>query len=153
MRHRVGVISDTHRLLRPEALAALAGVELILHAGDVGDPQVLVELAGVAPVVAVRGNVDGGAWANDLPETRALEVGGVWIYMLHDMNQLDLDPAAGGFSVVISGHSHKASVMNRGGVLYLNPGAAGPRRFALPVTLAILEIEDGDMRAEIVSLS
>ncbi len=152
MTHRVGVISDTHGLLRPEALTALAGVELILHAGDVGDPAILTGLATAAPVVAIRGNVDRGAWANDLPETRATAVGGVWIYMLHDVHQLDLDPASGGFSVVISGHSHKAGITTRGGVVYLNPGAAGPRRFTLPVTVALLEIEDGKIDARIVPL-
>lgn len=152
MKHRIGVISDTHGLLRPQALAALEGVEVILHAGDAGDPQVLVGLEAVAPVVAVRGNVDRGAWANDIPETRATQLGETWIYMLHDLNQLDLDPAGGGFSVVISGHSHRASSTTKGGVLYLNPGAAGPRRFTLPVTLAILEIENGQPRAEIIGL-
>jgi putative phosphoesterase len=150
--HRIGVISDTHSLLRPEALAALAGVELILHAGDVGDSQVVVGLEGVAPVVAVRGNVDRGAWANNLPETRATQIDGTWIYMLHDVNQLDVDPASGGFGVVISGHSHRAGITTKAGVLYLNPGAAGPRRFTLPVTLAILKIEDGHVQAEIIPL-
>ncbi len=152
MKHRVGVISDTHGLLRPEALAALAGVELILHAGDVGAPEVLAGLAGVAPVLAVRGNVDGGAWANALPETQTTQIGGAWIYMLHDLHQLDLDPAGGGFSAVISGHSHRADITTKGGVLYLNPGAAGPRRFTLPATLAILEVEGATVRAEVIEL-
>lgn len=150
--HRIGVISDTHGLLRPEALTALAGVELILHAGDVGRPEVLVELQTVAPVLAVRGNVDREAWANSLPETQSTEVGGVWIYMLHDLHRLDLDPAAGGFSVVISGHSHRPGITTKAGVLYLNPGAAGPRRFTLPASLAILEVEGKDLRPQLIDL-
>ena len=139
--HQIGVISDTHGLLRPEALTALQGVELILHAGDVGKPEVLAALQTVAPVLAVRGNVDRGAWAEALPETQTTQVDEAWIYILHDRDRLDLDPAAGGFAAVISGHSHRASVTTKAGVLYLNPGAAGPRRFTLPVTLARVEIE------------
>jgi putative phosphoesterase len=150
--HRIGVISDTHGLMRPEALAALAGVELILHAGDVGAAEVLSALGGIAPVIAVRGNVDWETWASNLPETQATQVDGVWIYMLHDRQRLDLDPAGGGFSAVISGHSHRATVETKAGVLYLNPGAAGPRRFTLPVTLAILEIEDGAIRPQLIEL-
>lgn len=151
--HRIGVISDTHRLLRPEAVAALAGVELILHAGDAGSPEVLVGLQSIAPVLAVRGNVDRGAWANELPETRATQVGEAWIYMLHDLHRLVLDPASGGFSAVISGHSHRASIATRAGVLYLNAGAAGPRRFTLPASIALLEVEGATIKAEVVDLS
>jgi uncharacterized protein len=150
--HRIGVISDTHGLLRPEAVAALAGVELILHAGDVGAPEVLVGLQTVAPVLAVRGNVDRGTWANELPETQLTQVGEAWIYILHDLHRLDLDPAGGGFSAVISGHSHRPGMTTKGGVLYLNPGAAGPRRFTLPVTLALLEIEGKTIRPEMIEL-
>ncbi|MGE5603846.1 MAG: metallophosphoesterase family protein [Nitrososphaerales archaeon] len=151
--HRIGVISDTHGMLRPEAVAALAGVELILHAGDVGAVEVLLDLQAVAPVLAVRGNVDQGSWTNELPETQATQVGEVWIYMLHDVHRLDLDPAAGGFSAVISGHSHRASATTKAEVLYLNPGAAGPRRFTLPVTLALLEIEGKMIRPQLIELS
>lgn len=150
--HRIGVISDTHGLLRPGALTALAGVELILHAGDVGAPEVLLGLQAVAPVLAVRGNVDRGAWANELPETQVARAGDAWIYMLHDVNRLALNPPAGGFSAVISGHSHRAALATRAGVLYLNPGAAGPRRFTLPVTLAILEIEGRELSPTVVEL-
>lgn len=151
--HRIGVISDTHGLLRPEAVEALAGVELILHAGDAGTPEVLAGLQAVAPVLAVRGNVDRGAWANELPETQITQVGEAWIYMLHDLHRLDLDPAAGGFSAVISGHSHSPSVATRAGVLYLNPGAAGPRRFTLPVSLTLLEVEGTRIRPQLIELA
>jgi uncharacterized protein len=151
-KHRIGAISDTHGLLRPEVLVALHDVELILHAGDVGSPEVLTGLQSIAPVLAVRGNVDRGAWANDLPETQATRIGDAWIYMLHDLNRLDVDPAGGGFSAVISGHSHHKRLETKGGVLYLNPGAAGPRRFTIPVTLAILEVEGSALRAEVVTL-
>jgi putative phosphoesterase len=147
----VGVISDTHGLLRPEALDALAGSALIIHAGDVGRPEVLAGLAALAPVHAIRGNVDGD-WARHLPETRVVEAAGVCLYVLHDIRELALDPAARGFRAVISGHSHKASQSVQGGVLYLNPGAAGPRRFRLPVTLARLRIRDGALEPEIVTL-
>jgi uncharacterized protein len=152
MVHLIGVISDTHGLLRPEAVQALAGVELILHAGDVGAPEVLVGLQGVAPVLAVRGNVDRGAWATELPETQVTRMEDAWIYMLHDLHRLDLDPGGGGFSVVISGHSHRAAVTTKGGVLYLNPGAAGPRRFTLPVTVALLEVEGDNVQARLFEL-
>ncbi len=150
--HRLGVISDTHGLLRPEALAALEGVELILHAGDVGTPEVLAGLRSRAPVLAVRGNVDRGAWANDLPETQVTRAGDVWIYILHDVHRLDVDASGGGFSAVISGHSHRPSIATKAGVLYLNPGAAGPRRFTLPATLAILEVEGSDLRPRLIEL-
>ncbi len=140
---RVGLISDTHGLLRPEAVKALAGVELIIHAGDVGSPEILAALGDLAPLVAVRGNIDTGAWAKTLPPTAVAEVGKALIYVLHDVNDLDLDPAAAGFSVVVSGHSHVPKNENRKGVLYVNPGSAGPRRFKLPVTVAILEVGSG----------
>ena len=148
----VGVISDTHGLLRPEALAALAGSELIIHAGDVGGPEVLEELGRVAPVVAVRGNNDRGAWAESLAEYEAVEVNGAFVYVLHDLKELDIAPAAAGFRVVVSGHSHKPLAEERRGVLYLNPGSAGPRRFKLPVTVARLKLNGDDASAEIINL-
>jgi hypothetical protein len=148
----VGVISDTHGLLRPEALGALAGSGLIIHAGDVGGPEVLEALGRVAPVVAVRGNNDRGGWADALPLYEAVEVGGAFVYILHDLKELDIAPAAAGFRVVVSGHSHKPLAEERRGVLYLNPGSAGPRRFKLPVTVARLRLDADDASAEIIHL-
>ena len=148
----VGVISDTHGLVRPEAVEALKGSELIIHAGDVGGPGVLEELGRVAPVVAVRGNNDRGEWAERLPEYEALEVGGAFVYVLHDLKELGIAPAAAGFRVVVSGHSHKPLVEERRGVLYLNPGSAGPRRFKLPVTVARLKLDGAAASAEIINL-
>ena len=148
----VGVISDTHNLMRAEALSALAGAELIIHAGDIGRPEVLDALGGVAPVVAVRGNNDREAWARAVAETETIQLGEVRIYLLHAVRELTLDPAAGGFDVVISGHSHRPSVTRRAGVLYLNPGSAGPRRFKLPVTVARLTVRGRSCRARIVEL-
>ncbi len=145
----VGLISDTHGLLRPEAKQALAGVDLIIHAGDIGAPQVLEELRALAPVRAVRGNNDHGAWTRGLPETEALELEGASLYVLHDLDELDLDPAAGGFAVVVTGHSHRPSMETRDGVLYINPGSAGPRRFNLPVAVGFLEIVAGEARGRI----
>jgi len=133
----IGLISDTHGLLRPEALAALAGSEVIIHAGDVGAPGILPQLRAIAPVVAVKGNNDK---ASDLPPTAIVESGAVRIYVLHDLHELDLDPAAAGFHIVVSGHSHKPSSTERAGILYVNPGAAGPRRFRLPITVARLDV-------------
>ena len=149
----IGVISDTHGLLRPEAVEALHGVEMILHAGDVGNPEVLDALQGIAPVVAVRGNNDKGAWAEELPAWEVAEVGLVFIYMIHDVKEIDLSPAAAGFQVVVSGHSHKPSVEERKGVLYVNPGSAGPRRFKLPVSVARLTVSGETVSAEVVELS
>ena len=137
---RIGLISDTHGLLRKEAVEALRGSELILHAGDVGEPEILEKLREIAPVIAVRGNVDKERWANALPETAVAEAGAVLIYILHDVKALDLNPAASGFHIVVSGHSHKPGKTKRDGVLYINPGSAGPRRFQLPVTLARLAL-------------
>jgi putative phosphoesterase len=148
----VGVISDTHGLLRPEALSALAGVDRIVHAGDVGREDILRSLERVAPVTVVRGNVDLDAWARRLPSTAALEVGGVRIYVVHDVATLDIEPKAAGVHVVVFGHSHVPAVEQRDGVLYLNPGSAGPRRFTLPVTVARLQVEGGRARAEIVEI-
>jgi len=149
----VGVISDTHKLLRPEAVAALQGVSHIIHAGDVGDPAILKTLGQIAPVVAVRGNVDGDAWARNISETEVLEVEGVSIYILHDVKHLDLKPEAAGFSAVISGHTHIPKQEIRNEVLYFNPGSAGPRRFKLPVTVGRIQITDGQLKAEIVELN
>jgi putative phosphoesterase len=148
----IGVISDTHGLLRPEAVQALKGSDLIIHAGDVGDPRILDELRVIAPVVAVRGNIDTGDWAMKLPEYEVVEREGVSIYVLHDVNQLDLDPVAAGLQAVVSGHSHKPAIRTVNGVLYLNPGSAGPRRFKLPVTVARLHIIRGKLAAEHVDL-
>ncbi|HKW27371.1 MAG TPA: metallophosphoesterase family protein [Terriglobales bacterium] len=148
----VGVISDTHGLLRPEALAALQGSDYIIHAGDVGDPNILVKLAAIAPVTAVRGNVDREKWAQDLPETNVLEVGTTAIYVLHDVGRLDLDPRSAKLAAVIFGHSHRPSQETRNGVLFFNPGAAGPRRFTLPVTIGRLRIAGAQVSAEIISL-
>jgi uncharacterized protein len=150
--HTLGVISDTHGLVRPEALRALAGVEHIVHAGDIGTPEVLEVLERVAPVTAVRGNNDRGAWAKVIPETDVLELGGVSLYLLHDLHELDLEPRAAGFAAVISGHSHQPKLEERDGVLYLNPGSAGPRRFKLPISLAKLTIAKKRVRAQLVTL-
>lgn len=136
----VGLISDTHGLLRDEAEAALRGVELIIHAGDVGKPEILVALRQLAPVVAVKGNIDKGSWVSELPATAIVEAGPATIYVLHDIHELDLDPVAAGIQIVVSGHSHKPSHTERSGVLYINPGSAGPRRFRLPVTVALLDL-------------
>jgi uncharacterized protein len=149
---RVGVISDTHGLLRPEAIRALQESDLILHAGDVGDRDILDRLRTIAPTVAVRGNVDTAVWATALPMTDVVEVGGLHVYMLHDRATLDLDPVAAGFAAVIFGHSHRPSAESRGGVLYLNPGSAGPRRFTLPVTVATLAVSGATLTHEIIEL-
>jgi putative phosphoesterase len=148
----IGLISDTHGLLRPEALEALAGVEHIIHAGDVGEPGILETLETIAPVTAVRGNVDREPWADRLPETAEVELGGHWFHVLHILDDLAIAPEAGGFDVVVYGHSHQPSIEERRGVLYVNPGSAGPRRFRLPVTVAILEPAETGPSARIVEL-
>ena len=148
----VGLISDTHGLLRAEALKALEGSDLIIHAGDVGGPEIIDALQALAPVAAVRGNTDRGAWADALPMTVATEAGSSAIYVLHDLHQLDLDPAAAGFHVVVSGHSHKPARLERSGVLYLNPGSAGPRRFHLPVTVARLDLRPSSWKVDFIDL-
>lgn len=148
----IGVISDTHGLLRPEALAALQGSDYIIHAGDVGDPQILRQLAAIAPVTAVRGNVDRQQWARELPSTNVLQLGEVAIYVLHDVGELDLDPRAARFAAVVFGHSHHPAQEMRAGVLFFNPGAAGPRRFRLPVTLGRLRVTEGKISGEILHL-
>jgi putative phosphoesterase len=136
----IGLISDTHGLLRPQALRALEGSDLIIHAGDVGDPEILETLQTIAPVFAVRGNVDTEPWALALPETEVIETDPATIYVLHDIHALDLDPAAAEFQIIVSGHSHKPARTEHGGVLFLNPGSAGPRRFDFPVTVARLDV-------------
>jgi putative phosphoesterase len=148
----IGVISDTHGMLREEALRALEGSDLIIHAGDVGTPEIIGALKAVGPVVAVRGNVDKGDWVSTLPDTAVCEAGSTLIYVLHNLNELDLDPAAAGFHIVVSGHSHKPIQRNRSGVLYLNPGSAGPRRFKLPVTIARLQLRQSNWEVDFVDL-
>jgi uncharacterized protein len=149
---RVGIISDTHGLLRPEAESALRGVDLIVHAGDVGDPEILTRLKLIAPVFAVRGNVDTGAWARQLPLTTEVQAGGASFYVLHNLRELDLRPDTVKFDFVISGHTHQPEQAERRGVRYLNPGSAGPRRFHLPITLALVDLAAKPWNAEFVQL-
>jgi uncharacterized protein len=151
--HRIGLISDTHGLLRDQALRALEGSDLIIHAGDVGKPEILDSLKALAPLVAVRGNIDQGTWAEDLPPTAVAETPSAVFYVLHDLQQLDLDPKAAGFHIVVSGHTHKPGYTQRGGVLYLNPGSSGPRRFDLPTTIAHLDLRHKPWKPEFVDLS
>jgi len=148
----IGVISDTHGLLRSEALAALRGSERIIHAGDIGDPQILDKLAAIAPLTAVRGNVDHGAWAQKIPATNVLEIGELSIYVLHRLQDLDLKPEAAKFAAVVYGHSHVPRQEMKNGVLYLNPGSAGPGRFKLPVSVGRLHLTNGKLESEIVKL-
>lgn len=149
---QVGIISDTHGLLRPEAELALAGVDLIVHAGDVGSPEILTRLEQIAPVFAVRGNVDTEAWAQQLPATTVVEANGASFYVLHNLRELDLRPERAGFNFVISGHTHQPEQSEKHGVLFINPGSAGPRRFHLPVTLARLDLAKRPREAVIVEL-
>jgi hypothetical protein len=150
----IGVISDTHGLLRPEAVAALRGADRIVHAGDVGSPEILASLAALAPLTAVRGNNDKGDWARALPVTEVVDAGnGVLVYVIHAVADLDLDPAAGGFRVVVAGHSHRPASEERDGVLWFNPGSAGSRRFHLPVAVGRLIVEGGDVRGEIMTIA
>ena len=150
----VGLISDTHGLLRPEALDVLRGSDFIVHAGDIGNPGIVTELAHLAPVVAVRGNVDKGAWAQSIPEADVLEVSGAgFLYVLHNIDDLDLDPAAAGFHAVVYGHSHKPGVRGKDGVLYVNPGSAGPRRFSLPISVGRLMVDAGTVSAELIEIA
>lgn len=146
----IGVLSDTHSLLRPEATAALEGVDALIHAGDVGSPEVLDSLREVAPLWAIRGNID--TWATEMPDVEAFELFRRSFYVIHDVRQLDLDPAAAELDVVISGHSHRPSIENRNGVLFLNPGSAGPRRFTLPITVAKLEVSESGLSPSILDL-
>ena len=148
----LGVISDTHGLLRPQAVAALRGSDLIIHAGDVGDAAIIDELRSIAPVFAIRGNIDTAPWAKRLPASDVVEVGQLLFYVLHNIADLDLDPPTAGFAAVVYGHSHRPAIERRDGVLYLNPGSAGPRRFKLPVTVARVAISGSEMWPEIVEL-
>ncbi|HET6347985.1 MAG TPA: metallophosphoesterase family protein [Candidatus Krumholzibacteria bacterium] len=148
----VGIISDTHGLLRPEAVKALQGVRYIVHGGDIGDETILHTLAAIAPVTVVRGNTDHDAWARRVPRTAVLDVAGVRIYAVHDIDTLDIDPPTAGVDVVVFGHSHRPGIESRNGVMYLNPGSAGPRRFNLPVSVARLTIENGAATAEIIEV-
>ena len=148
----VGVISDTHGLVRPQALDALRGSDLIVHAGDIGTPEVLDELNAIAPVFAVRGNVDRGAWADNLPVSDVVQAGDKSLYVLHNLDELDLDPLAADMHAVITGHSHRPMIREQDGVLYFNPGSAGPRRFTLPVAVGRLRVADGRLEGEIIEL-
>lgn len=150
---RIGVISDTHGLMRPEALAALRGVSHIVHGGDVGSAEVLEALQAIAPLTAVRGNNDTGAWAKRLPLTDTLDLGGHTLYVLHDIADLDLDPVAAGFAIVVTGHSHQPKVVRKEDVLFMNPGSAGPRRFKLPVTVGLLKVGADGIEASIQELN
>jgi putative phosphoesterase len=149
---RIGLISDTHGLLRPEALDYLAGCDHIIHGGDIGGPGILEQLAAIAPLTAVRGNNDRGDWADALPETALLRFEGVAVYAIHDLKQLDIDPAAQGVRVVVSGHSHRPVQDERKGVLYVNPGSAGRRRFSLPIALGELLVDGEHVQSRIVTL-
>ena len=148
----ISIISDTHGLLRPEALPLLRGSAHIIHAGDIGAPEIIPELEKIAPVTAIRGNVDTQAWARRFPETEVVELGGLHIYVIHDANALDLNPKAAGFAAVISGHSHQPKQETKDGVLYFNPGSAGPRRFSLPISVGRLEIVDKKIKATILTI-
>jgi putative phosphoesterase len=150
---RIGLISDTHDLLRPQAIDFLRGSDFIIHAGDICDSMVIEKLARIAPVTAVRGNNDRGTWANALPETELVEFGGIFIYAIHDLAQLDIDPIAAGVQVVVSGHSHKPVIEHRDGVILVNPGSAGPRRFKLPISVAELVIAEGSVSARLAQLT
>ncbi|VTU14150.1 metallophosphoesterase family protein [Variovorax sp. RA8] len=150
--HRIGLISDTHGLLRPEALAFLQGCEHIVHGGDIGDPRILEQLAALAPVTAVRGNNDRDAWSGAVPDTARVELQGLWLYVIHDLAELEIDPAAEGVRVVVCGHSHRPKAEERGGVWYVNPGSAGPPRFRLPISAAELNLDNGVVVPRIVEL-
>jgi putative phosphoesterase len=149
----IGVISDTHGLLRPQAISALQGSELILHAGDIGKPEVLIGLEAICPVIAIRGNVDRAEWAEDYPESQRVEIAGKHIYLMHNLKEMTLDPLAAGIDVVISGHSHMPKISNKDCVLYVNPGSAGPRRFKLPVAVARLAISGSKVSASLHELT
>lgn len=152
VRKTIGLISDTHGLLRPEALEVLQGSDIIIHAGDIGKPEIIDELREVAPVFAIRGNIDKAEWCQQYPETEVVEYEGLFCYVIHDLNDLDLDPRAAGFQVVISGHSHKPKEFHKEEVLYLNPGSAGKRRFKLPITCAKLYWDGKELETELFHL-
>ncbi|HKU28472.1 MAG TPA: metallophosphoesterase family protein [Candidatus Sulfotelmatobacter sp.] len=148
----IGVISDTHGVLRTEAIEALRGAEHIIHAGDVGSPEILDQLRDIAPLTAIRGNIDKQAWARKVPEADVVELSGISIYVIHDLSRIDLKPEAAGFRAVVYGHSHVPKMETRDGVLYFNPGSAGPRRFKLPITVGRLYLEGEGVRGEIVRI-
>jgi uncharacterized protein len=148
----IGVISDTHGLLRAEAVERLRGSEHIIHAGDIGSPEIIPEIEKIAPVTAIRGNIDTQSWARSFPETEVVELGGLHIYIIHDVNALDLDPKAAGFAAVISGHSHRPKQESKDGVLYFNPGSAGPRRFNLPIAVGRITIAGGNLSGEVLRI-
>jgi len=150
---RVGIISDTHGLLRPQAMKQLAGTDHIIHAGDIGGPEVVEGLRRIAPTTAIRGNIDAGEWAKNYPDTELVVLGGRAFYVLHNLEEIKLDPAASGFDVIISGHSHRARIETKTGVLYLNPGSAGPRRFKLPIAVAILVLSDQAILPRILEIA
>lgn len=150
---RIGIISDTHGLLRPEAVKRLAGADHIIHARDIGAPEVVEGLRRIAPTTAVRGNIDAGEWAKDYPDTELVVLDGRTLYVLHNLNEIKLDPAASGFHVIISGHSHRPKIETKNGVLYLNPGSAGPRRFKLPIAVATLEFSDRALLPQILEIA
>ena len=150
--HKIGIISDTHGLVRQHVVKSFKDVDLIVHAGDVGKPEVLETLQDIARVYPVRGNVDGGKWTDSLPFTEVVKAGQVYLYVLHDINELDLDPVTAGFNAVISGHSHVPKIEERNGVLFLNPGSAGPRRFKYPVSIAFLYVKGASIETEIMEL-
>jgi putative phosphoesterase len=152
-KQRIGVIADTHGLLRPEAIDALKGSSLIIHAGDIGKPEILEALNHLAPVVAVRGNVDKEPWSQSLPLTQVVEVGQTWLYVIHELSSLDIDPSAAGFGCVIFGHSHKPSLETHNGVIFLNPGSAGPRRFKLPISVAVIDVKENVLKPRLVELA
>jgi uncharacterized protein len=149
----IGVISDTHGLIRHQALEALSGSELIIHAGDVGKLEVLDALRSIAPIAAIRGNVDRGQWTNELPPSQIVEAGQIRIYVIHNIHDMQLDPREAGFAVVISGHSHRPGIYEKDGVLFLNPGSAGPRRFHLPISVALLSLKGNSASAQIIELA
>ncbi len=149
----LGIISDTHSLVRPEAIKALQGCDRIVHAGDIGSMEVIEQLSAIAPVSAIRGNIDKNQWATRFPEKEVVKIGDKYIYVLHNVHDLDLDPMAAGFDVVVSGHSHKPSISKKNGVLYINPGSAGPRRFTLPIAVAKLQISKTDITAKIIDIA
>ena len=150
---RIGIISDTHGFLRPEAIKRLAGVDHIIHAGDIGAPEVIKGLQRIAPTTAIKGNIDAGEWANDYPNTELVVLGGRTLYVLHNLNEIKLDPAASGFDVIISGHSHRPKMETKNGVLYINPGSAGPRRFKLPIAVATLAFSDRVLLPQILEIA
>src|SRR5215210_5378128 len=150
---RIGIISDTHGVLRPEAIRQLAGADHIIHAGDIGAPEVIEGLGRIAPTTAIRGNIDTGGWAKDYPDTEIVVLGGRAFYVLHNVKEMQLDPAASGFDVVISGHSHRPKIETKNGVLYVNPGSAGPRRFKLPIAVAIVTLSDCALLPRILEIA